>query len=153
MTWVALVLVYPIWVLIHEGTHALVAIRFGCTIEKFRPWPHRLESGRFVWGSIRRHTPLGVTYRQRGWISFAPRVPALLACGALVTLSWLGEPVWVQVLFAGGAIDQVVNSIGLREGTDLRRWCSAWEHLPWTWRIAGGSVGVTALLLALVQHV
>ena len=145
VTWLALVLVYPLWVLVHEGTHALVARHYGCTIEKFRPWPHRLDSGRFVWGSIRRRCG-ELNGTETGWISFSPRVPALIACAVLVVSAWAHAPIWVLVLLAGGLVDQAVNSIGYTAGTDLQRWCAAWDHPPWTWQIFGGSVVGTVLL-------
>jgi hypothetical protein len=152
LIWVALVLVYPLWVLIHEGTHALVARRLGCDILRFRPYPHRLPDGRFVWGSIRRACG-ELTPHQEAAIAFAPRVPAISVCALLVCVSLLSAPIWVQVLLAGGAVDQIVNSIGHHEKTDLRRWCSGWNHNPWTWRIVGCSVGVASLLFAVLRHV
>jgi len=134
-TIIALLLVYPIWVLVHEGTHALTASYFGATIESFKPYPNR-SLGRFTWGSVRWRGALSV--HERGLVSFMPRVPAFVATLLLPLAAYYELPDAVLVLLAGGLVDQVVNFLGISSGSDLQKWCGSFSfNNPWYWRAIG----------------
>lgn len=138
---IALLLVYPIWALIHEGSHALVARGLGAEILTFKPWPNK-ALGRLTWGSVQWRG--GLTSHERGLVSIAPRAPALLATIALPVLVYSGAPDFVSVLFAGGLVDQVVNSLGINENSDLQEWCRSFTYNnPWYWR----AIGLTTALM------
>jgi hypothetical protein len=144
-TIVALLLVYPLWVLVHEGTHALVAKRFGATVESFKPYPNT-STGRFTWGSVRWRGTL--SDHENAIVSFSPRVPAFVAT-LLLPLAAYG-PDFAIVLVAGGLVDQVVNFIGMSERSDLSKWSDGWGHNPWHWRCAGQTIAIVSAALTLV---
>lgn len=52
--WIFLLIAIPylfLWILVHEGSHALTTLFKGGKVLSFKPWPHR-ENGKFYWGRV-----------------------------------------------------------------------------------------------------
>lgn len=152
LTVIAALLVYPVWVLIHEGSHALTAKYYGATIVTFQPWPNT-SLGRFTWGSV-SWTGL-LSRNEHGRVGIAPRVPAFVATLLLPLFAYYKLPDELLILLAGGLIDQIVNSLGISTNSDMQDWCRSFGHNPWFWRAIGimtalmfGSAALQARFLA-----
>ena len=80
-------------------------------------------------------------------------VPAL-ATFAMPLAAYLQSPDVLLVILAGGAIDQAVNSIGMVDATDLRKWCDDLGTNPWYWRAVGwGAVMMCGSLSAYFRFI
>jgi uncharacterized membrane protein len=98
---VTALLLYPVWVVVHEGAHALVVIGHGGKVKAFRPWPHR-RNGEWVFGWISYYFD-GPEDHYRVWVA-AYRVDAIEFSG-LYTVAWmLGGPVSVGGMVATVAL-------------------------------------------------
>jgi hypothetical protein len=149
---VTLALVVPVfvlWTAIHELSH-LAAARLTVDAELvwMRLYPHVDTVAGFRWGAVKyRYRERGPTDREQALISFAPRLPdlvAALAFPALGALPLTGTAFAVASLVLGaGLVDLGNGSLGLGEHSDLRRGAAALGRSPWLFRVAG------ALVLAL----
>lgn len=95
MTWWAFILVVAGTCLLlwfpqncqHEGLHALFARRYGATITRFRPYPHRDPEGGWNFASVSWINSRKMTDKEKSNICFAPWV----FNGILVILLSLGN--------------------------------------------------------------
>ena len=112
---------FLLWGLIHELSHFVGArLTVGASEPRLWLWPH-FHEGKFYWTRIQYRVPRIPTPPETRIVLMAPRLPDLLAAGALPLMPLVGAPLWAWALLAGGVVDLAVGSMGIGEHTDLRR--------------------------------
>lgn len=151
---VTALLLYPAWVVVHEGAHALAVLAVGGKVQAFRPWPQK-RNGEWVFGWIGFKLNGGelVVYT-------APYIVDTVAfVGLFVAAVVLGGPVSVGGVVASVAmLAPVVNTCvgvlgryrGVSSMADLERvdWQAATAFLVQSWVYAamvGGVVGAVVV--------
>ena len=117
LLWIGLApLAYISETLLHEGSHAIVALRHGMEIVSFKFWPHWHDHdndpstrelmywGRVSWRpkTIQNGMPVGI---DRASICLAPYVVGLVVWVALLSALCFGAPRWLAVFGAAVTID------------------------------------------------
>ena len=127
--WLALVgstlMVWPLWTLIHEISHILVANEIAPVKDiKFWLYPHIDEEGKFYFARVRwswNPWPI-VSDFTLAMVYLAPRIPDLFATlmfpyGILFSSPW--KYIW-YILWGGGLVDMFIGSLGIRKHSDLQ---------------------------------
>ena len=114
---------YFLWATIHELSHVIV-YHFMCKVHSWsiKPYPHKYRGSiRFAGYSVWCDS-LPDKYVQWKY-ALAPRVMNVLACLLLLPLTVILTG-WIQVvcivLCAGGVLDLIVGSLGIRRYSDLQ---------------------------------
>lgn len=130
-------------VLMHEGTHAVVAKAYGKEIVRFQWWPGRHpQNGRFYLGYVQYKGRL--TTNQQTFFLMSPKITALVALGgyaALVGFDGLPEGHYSQlalaVLATGFWVDFTKDLLAFWQPNDFQRSLSKngkksfWQRLPY----------------------
>ena len=141
------------WNVIHEMSHILAAMAFGDIVDwKIKPYPH-MKDGKFRFAGA-EWTWVGEVpgKEKKAWISFAPRIPNILAAFLLFVgfyLTGVIQITWLIFCFAG-IIDLAVGSLGISETSDLRKASVGLEINPWVFRVFGFTVSVTSIITILL---
>jgi len=105
--WIPLALVLPLfflWVIVHEGSHALVALASGRKITSVKLWPHVEPDLGFVFGSVR------FTGKSNTFILVTPYFVDVLGAAALLISFALVDGDLVRSLLATAACAPIVNT-------------------------------------------
>lgn len=100
--WLSLAAVsWPLVLLIHEHSHAIMARRAGWIVDHVRVWPHRkgrydrdlrrwVFDGSWVVGHTYHHATPDTDHedRRHAWAPYPPQIAVVLACGLLGWLVW-----------------------------------------------------------------
>lgn len=130
-------------VLMHEGTHAVVAKAYGTKIVRFQWWPARHpQNGRFYLGYVQYKGKL--TTNQQTFFLMAPKITALVALGgyaALVGFDALPNGDYTQLALAvvatGFWVDFTKDLLAFWQPNDFQRSLSKngkktfWQRLPY----------------------
>ena len=130
---------YVVWVLLHEGSHAVVAESVGANVTSFNFIPERREDGTIFFASVHMEYPAGqVTAHESGWIDLAPNITGL-ALGTLGTAAWaanaLPDDALFRMVFAtfqiGASINGGINGVWSgKEGLDITKAVEAFDLSP-----------------------
>lgn len=117
---IATILVYPLWMFIHEWSHLKMADRtVGVEWYKMFLYPHTYN-GHFYWARVQYLIYREPTKWEMLLISLAPRIPGLVGLLLAPLAFWLGiYP--LGILLAGGIIDTFVGSTGFTPASDLQK--------------------------------
>jgi len=148
---IASVLAYFVWTTIHECSHYLAArYLFRAKLVRMRLYPHVDPQAGFRFGAVEyaySEDPLIPSYH--AIVSFAPRIPNLLAAVALPAAN-LAEPLspafmLITIFVGAGIVDLCYGSIGYSTYSDLRKGASSLNRSPWLFRITGFLVAVLSV--------
>ena len=120
------ILSYFAWAYIHEYAHLIMAKRtIGVKSYTMRIYPHQHPTLGFVFASVSyEYEKDTISKHESALISFAPRIPDLLAilifpATAEANLFWI-------VMIGGGLIDMIRGSFIFSPTSDIKRYCDGW---------------------------
>lgn len=130
---------YVVWVLLHEGSHAVVAESVGANVLSFNFIPERRPDNVIIFASVQMDFPAGeVTSHESGMIDLAPNITGL-ALGTLGTIAWAtdalpNDPVW-RMIFAtfqiGASLNGGINGVWSgKEGLDVTKAVATFNLSP-----------------------
>ena len=138
---VILPITYFVWLCIHEALHVWLAMKFGGEIKSIKLYPHKFK-GDWRFAGVYYYLS-EVSDSKRGWISFAPRIAALVGAIICFLMTELDAGPYVTTILFGGIVDMFVASVATSDNSDLKKWSRAWGHNPLFWR----AIGVSASLM------
>lgn len=120
-----LVLVWSLWVIIHETSHALAAkLLMKAQDFHFKLYPHITEEKKFLFASVSYMVSTTVrTDTKEAIVLLAPRLMNLVAAIAFPFLLLFPMPfamAWA-ILWGAGLVDLFVGSLGISSESDIRR--------------------------------
>ena len=149
---IAAILVYPLWMWIHEISHIRMADKLiGVTDVEMKLYPH-MYGGSFWWAFVFYRLQRAPRKQEQFLISLAPRIPDLIAC-ALAPLAFLFGIYPLGILLAGGIIDLFVGSLGRSPLSDLQKAASTGYMSEWELRGPGLVLACCFTILCIIAIV
>jgi len=104
---------YGLWVILHEGAHAVAIEAAGGDVVQFDFTPDRLEGGGIRFAAVYWQDPAGqVTPTESGWIDIAPNITGL-TLGTIGSALWLADALpksrLARMAFASFQIGAAIN--------------------------------------------
>lgn len=148
-----LVLVWSLWVVVHEASHALAAkLLMKAQDFHFKMYPHITEEKKFLFASVSYLVPVTArTEKKEALVLLAPRVMNLVAAIAFPFLLLFPMPMamfW-GILWGAGLIDLFVGSLGISSVSDLRKAAKLLKFNPTLIRVFGFTVILASIFASL----
>jgi hypothetical protein len=132
---ISLLLVFPLWSIIHELSHITAAklVFHDISPWKIIPWPHKHE-GKFYWARCSYTIPLSASYYdEQSDVWSAPRI-ADWVLGGIFIIVGIFYP--IALIFAVGAvIDIFVGTLGIDKQSDIQLEATLSNKNIWSLRI------------------
>jgi hypothetical protein len=130
--WLIAVLAVPLfflWVLLHEGSHALSALMCGYKVLGFRPWPNKGPDGQFRFGSTFINAPPNT------FVNLAPYLVDTLAAAALIPSIFVVSNVWIKTVLTTLLVGPVANTVAGVQSRYRSRTDSDLSKVHWGWAL------------------
>ena len=148
----AAILVYPLWMWIHEMSHIKMADRLIGVIDyKMKLYPHKF-GGQWWWAFVFYKLPREPNRHEQFLISSAPRIPDIIAC-LLTPIAFYFHLFPIGILLAGGIIDLFVGSIGRSSLSDLQKAADSGYVKIWELRGPGIVLSIVFTIFSIVAVV
>lgn len=109
--WIPLAAIVPgffLWAIVHEAAHAAAGRLTGREVLRFRPYPHKLEGGRFVFASVSFNGDPGTFSHVAPYV-----VDAVAFAGAAVGFWLVGHPAALWGLATAAGLPLVNSTVGV----------------------------------------
>lgn len=151
---VTLIISYFFWAFVHEGSHVVAAsLTSGIQWFKIMLFPHKYK-GTFRFAGCEYLPKREMTKEEYGFVSFAPRIPDLIAAIALPMAGFFDFGVYYAMwitFWTCGLVDFFIGSLGISKYSDLRRASACFNISPWILRVFGFSVIAISAFITIVD--
>lgn len=151
----ALVMSWPMWTVLHELSHVLVA-KLLAPVKRVDWWlyPHRDENGNFFFARVSWQwvDDPSLTNRDKIMLYSAPRIMNVVAAIMLPFSCAFSSPwsyVWF-IVWVAGLIDLFVGSLGISEASDLKNSAKVAGISPWIFRVVGMLVALMSVIIGII---